>query len=200
MKTIIKKLNFEQIAEIYNGVLGKHFPPEEVKPLKNIQKMLLEGCYQVLGMYEADKVDEENVFAGLIGYAFFVISTDRDFVLLDYYAMMDEYRGQGFGSKFLAQIKREYIDCRGVLLETEDVSKASDEEQRSLRERRNRFYRGNGVKETGIRSSVYGVPYEIWIMSINGETIESSQCRSALEKIYSVMFPAEKMGKEIVIL
>lgn len=199
METIIKELSREQTAEIYNRWLGEHLPADEVKPLKNIYKMWDEGFYSALALYDREICEEADTLKGLIGYAFFVNSPMADMVLLDYYAIIGEYRNQGFGSVFLNDIRKSLGEFRGIIIETEDIELAASKEELAIRKRRDRFYTSNGAVETGIKTRVYGVPYAIWSLAAEGEAVSSAESLRAVEGIYKTMFPPERFGSHIFI-
>lgn len=199
MKTIIRTLDYEQTATIYNEWLGKHFPADEVKPLKNIYKMWEEEAYSALALYDIKKLDTADCLKGLVGYAFFVESPKSDMVLLDYYAIVEEYRNQGLGSVFLGEMKKSLNGKRGIIIETEDIELASSDEELLTRKRRDQFYVSNGAVKTDIRTSVYGVDYAIWSLAAEGERITEEESLRAVEEIYKTMFPPERFGTHIFI-
>lgn len=199
METIIKQLSYEETAEIYNEWLGKHFPADEIKPLKNIARMWNAGNYSALALYDRECFENTDALKGLVGYAFFVNSPLADMVLLDYYAIIGAYRNQGMGSLFLRKMKDSLHGVRGIIIETEDVGRANSEEELRIRKRRDRFYVSNGAVETGIRTSVYGVPYAIWSLASKDEVISETESLHAVEGIYKTMFPPKLWGTHIII-
>lgn len=194
MEYTIQDLTLEQVSDIYKRWIHLHFPQDEIKPLKNIQKMWKEGLYHALGMYEQTE-GKQN----FIGYAFFAGAADSNMLLLDYLAIVEAYRGQGMGGIFLREMQKRLQDTDGIwgiLIETEDVAFAGSEEELRERKMRDTFYERNGVKRTAIRSEVYGVHYVIWQFPIV-KSVEDGECRTALEDIYRVMIPGEKNEKYV---
>ncbi len=186
---IIQDLNVEQVADIYNKWIHLHFPQNEIKPLKNIQKMWSEGSYRALGMYEQR---EENL--DLIGYAFFAMEHGYNLLLLDYLAVVEAYRGQGMGSIFLKEMQNRLQEFTGIIIETEDAAFASDEEELQARKRRDAFYERNGAIQTVIRSEIYGVHYAIWQLPVL-KVVSDYVCKENLESIYKIMVSGEKYEK-----
>lgn len=190
----IQNLTIEQAADIYTQWIDKHFPRGEIKPLKSIQRMWNMGAYQALGMYE-HRGDGTLAFAG---YAFFVIEKSASQLLLDYLAITEEYRGYGAGSSFLKEMKQYFSGYKGILIETEDIEYAKNEEERRIRQKRDTFYTRNGAVRTGIKSSVYGVNYVIWNFPV-AEVVPDEETKKNLENIYKVMVPGEKYDKFVTI-
>ena len=174
----VRVLNMEEIERVYLGPAQRHFPANELKPLKAIGRMYGDGCYEALGLFDGEK---------LVAYAFYVQTPDKQNRLLDYYAVMEEYRCNGVGGLFLAKMREWYRDCQGIILETEDLALAQNEEERCTRERRNAFYVRNGVVETAIRASYYSADYQIFYLPIKEEKCVE-QIYEELVRIYRVMF------------
>lgn len=195
MNYIIKKLELSDIEAIYTRWIHEHFPPEEVKPLKNIQRMWEDHAYQGLALYESEECHGTE---GLIGYAFFAMAEDIPMLLLDYYAVLEEYRSQGVGGIFLQEMKNYLPEYEGILLETEDIEHAQNEEERTIRQRRDRFYTRNGVQATNIKSIVYGVRYAIWYLPFQ-EMVDEDTCAEYLRSVYQSMVPGDKYIKNVKI-
>ena len=196
MEYFVKKLTWEQMEKIYVEWIHEHFPEDEIKPLKSIQRMWDNGEYQALGMYE--KTTAQGGAEPLIGYAFFIMVKGGNQLLLDYLAIVEKYRSKGAGSIFLKEMKQQLTEYKGILIETEDIDCAQNEEERNIRQKRDAFYVRNGAVRTGIRSHVYGVDYVIWTLPIE-KAVAEDECRDDLEKIYRTMVPGEKYEKFVMI-
>ena len=185
----IRALTLDEVRNIYQRYLCIHFTEEERKPLKAIERMWEQGKYFALGMYEQEE---------LLGYAFFSGCSQSDMVLLDYFAMLEEQRGSGFGSVFLQQMQDTLKEnFRGIIIETEDVSFAKNEQETEERNRRNDFYMRNGAKKTGITSQIYGARYEVYVLPFEelkkvDEKLLCKVCYENVYEIYQYMIPGEK--------
>ena len=186
MDYIINSLTFEQTAFIYNNYMHLHFPKEEIKPLKNIQRMWEVGSYRALGMYEQKEESME-----LIGYAFLAVAPDCEMLLLDYLAIMEEYRGLGMGGMFLREMRQRLPEFEGILIETEDIDFAVNEEERQVRKKRDAFYEHNGVVRTAIKSKIFSVHFANWQLPIH-KPLSDKECKRNLEEIYKIMIPGAK--------
>lgn len=184
---LIKKLNLEQVEKIYKEELVRHFPADEVKPLKSIERMWKMGAYQAFGLYEM--VSDE-----LMGYAFFSKKPGNDMILMDYLAVLEEYRNKGLGAVFLQEMKGIMKAYKGILIETEDVDFAQNAEEAEVCQKRDAFYAKNGVIKMNVKSTIYGVHYANWIYPIGMEW-DVDECREELQAIYKVMIPGEKYEK-----
>ncbi|MGN1148151.1 MAG: GNAT family N-acetyltransferase [Lachnospiraceae bacterium] len=184
-KLLMKRLSEEEILFIYNGVAREHFPQEELKPVEIIKRLLAAGGYEGLGLFEEDK---------LVGYAFFVKIPQKDILLLDYYAVMAEYRNGGMGSLFLQRMKEAYRDEAAILLETEEPSLAQNEAEADLRRRRNAFYVRNGAVKTRVKSRLYVVELGVLYLPLR-RTMTDEEVMEELDEIYRFMLREENYEK-----
>lgn len=123
------------------------FPRAERKPFWIMKQKAGQGVMELLAIREKGQP---------VGLAFTV--RYQDLVLLDYFAVDRKCRGQNYGSRALMLLKERYQDRRFLLeIELPD-GKASDQDERV---RRKCFYLKNGMQETGIQVSVFGVPMEL---------------------------------------
>lgn len=186
----IRELSPEEFCDIYQSYLVKHFPEDEVKPLKHICRMWEADAYRVLGLFCGEAI---------VGYAFVALGQQAKMVLLDYYAILEEYRSQGIGGWFLAKMQNYFEGFHGILIETEDVDYAENDSQKKERVQRDSFYQRNGVVKMSVTGEVYGVHYRLWKLDFEGRNCSNSMCRENYENIYQVMVPGEKYEKYICI-
>ncbi len=183
----IKKLSEPQILSIYKEIAVRHFPEDELKPVSMIQRLLLEGCYEGMGMFSEDR---------LAGYALFVHAPKSSILLLDYYAILEEYRESGMGSLFLQKMREGFAGCPAILIETEEEAAASGEEERLQRVRRNAFYLKNGCRRTAVKSSLFGVAFGIFVMHVEKE-LTDEEAYKHLKEIYCHIFAGEDFAKYV---
>lgn len=196
-------LSIEEAQSVYKAHLKRHFPKDETKPWKSIERMWKRGEYFAVGIYE----DGESVGPDTLrGYAFFVEPKDCGACLLDYYAILPEYRSSGLGGRSLQRLA-ELCAERGryILLETEDLDFAKNEAQVEERQRRDSFYERNGCTKTDVKGSIFGVRYAIWCLGTPVDLPDSADkanlsdqdalfdraCEDMLT-LYRLMVPGEK--------
>lgn len=177
----LRVLNVKEIEEVYNQDMQRDFPKEEIKPLKTILELVRQGYYQCYGCFENKR---------LCAYLFFVWE-HKDLTLLDYFAVIPEFRRQGAGGKALALIRQEFSEegFWGILFEIERISLAVNEEQKRVRTNRKKFYLQNGCMETGLESKIFGVGYELLYLpveekQINGKSLMIEEKNSYASKQY----------------
>ncbi len=151
----LRKLTKDEILSIYTTHSVRHFPENERKPAASIEKMSDEGVYIGYGLYSKEASDH------LLCYGFFTALPEHKNILLDYFAVLEEYRSLGIGSRFLSQMKAEATKYNGFLIESEDPDYAGDEEECFIRQKRLSFYAKNNAAFTGIRADVFDVHYRL---------------------------------------
>lgn len=137
-----QKNDLKQIKKLYKEA----FPKEERYPFFLIQKRVREGKAEILAL-------EQDGFAGLAIMMFY-----KDIVMLQFFAIAPEKRGQHLGSITLSLLKERYAGKR-FLLEIETLR--PEAENYADRVRRKNFYLRNGMKEMNVVVFLFGVELEL---------------------------------------
>lgn len=174
----IRKLSLEEILSVYWEHAVKHFPQDELKPAESIRRMYDAHAYEALALYKEKE---------LAGYAFFAKKPDSDVLLLDYYAVVEQFRNSGIGSFFLQAMREYYSEKAAILIETEQVHKAKTAEEKQMRQRRNAFYERNGCRQTTVWCQLFSVDFGIFTLPI-AKTFSDKQVFEELDAIYRYMF------------
>ena len=178
----VRELSLAQIRSVYSERMTRDFPPDELKPLQAIERALERGVYACYGAMDGTEV---------LAYAFFVNLSEPGgrYALLDYYAVRQELRGQGVGSRFIQALMagplRE-MDC--VLLEVDDPACAETAEDLSARTRRMDFYLRNGLRDTSVTAEVYRVKYRILTLPL-GSMSSVEETRRIYAALYRAILP-----------
>lgn len=183
----VKKLSESQILSVYTEIAVRHFPEDELKPAPMIERLLSEGCYEGMGLFTGDK---------LAGYALFVHAPGNRILLLDYYAILEEYRESGMGSLFLQKMREGFPGCAAILIETEEEEAATGEAERIQRVRRNAFYLKNGCRRTLVRSRLFGVDFGIFVLPVE-DVLTDEEAYARLEEIYRYVFAGDDFAKYV---
>ena len=169
-----ERLTIEQAGEIYKNYAHRDFPPEEIKPFGVIEEAWGKGGYLAYGFYEKTE---------LRAYAFLVADKEKHVLLLDYFAVVRQNRGEGFGSCALALLREACEEWNALVIEVEDDELPNiDEETRIARKRRISFYSNAGCHMTAVRSSIWGVDYRIMVMPLRDQCAQGCMA----EKLFSI--------------
>ena len=199
-----EKVSLETAREIYETYMKADFPPEEIKPFPVIEKMWKKNSYFIYAFYEDGARDskEQNTDDRRVpcAYAFLLADNKNHVLLLDYFAVSEKRRGEGYGSHALSLLREACADWNALIVEVEnDELTDIDDETRTTRRRRISFYTEAGCLMTDVRSRLWGVNYRIMVMPLSdryaGERIEEK-----LESLYRGMYNEEKLKKNFEIL
>lgn len=181
----LRLLTIDEMKKIYEQYLVCDFPADEVKPFWRIQDMYESGFYYAYGYF---------VQGELKAYLFLVQCEDA--VLLDYFAVISDARGQGYGSTAMRLLQEE-VAPKILILESENPEFAKDEKDLQIREKRLHFYHCCRMADSGLRTRLWGVEYCIMYYGPNEVTKE--EMRIFIEWIYDRMFSEEQKNKYCVI-
>lgn len=137
----------EKLAEIEQLFLHA-FPHNQDKPLPLFLKKRQEGLAEILAIE-----DDEGVF---LGFAIMVL--DGEIALLDYFAIIEQGRGSGFGSEALRLLQKRYADKKFVL-DIQSTKAQADNMQERLR--RKAFYLRNGMQAMPFLIDILGSEMEV---------------------------------------
>ncbi|MCD8145179.1 MAG: GNAT family N-acetyltransferase [Oscillospiraceae bacterium] len=146
------------------------FPIEELKPLDKMRRLMRQGLSVGWRISEG---------GSLRGYAFLIQGPGQSIPLLDYFAMLPALRGQGYGSRGLELLKKQYPE--GFFLEAEDPADASSDEEKITRRRRVAFYQRAGLVPCPFPNRVFGVQYLI-LLWMEHPPIERNRFAARLEE------------------
>ena len=188
MKT--EQLSEQQRISIYNNYLVHDFHKSEVKPLKTIENLVEKGNYVCLGFYED---------TDFLGYAYFVKSDTTNNLLLDYFAVNEQYRAKGLGSKIISTMKKQLTGKYSSLLgEVENPEFANDDNDKLTRERRIAFYLKNGFKVSNVKCCVSVDNYVMINLGIDKE-LNDEEIYEEMNELYNIIFGEEFFKNNISI-
>lgn len=187
----LRELSPEQMTEIYDQYMVIDFPRDELKPLERILYMIRSGLSCAYGIYEGEK---------LRGYATFIVPDGLRYGLLDYLAVIKEYRGTGVGHVFFDLVgdtlAARYPALRGFFIESEDIAYAADEKERRIREKRISFYEQNECLHTPFGSRLFGVTYSILLYDFRAAA-DAAASIGDVDGIYRAMFPRHHYEQDV---
>ena len=186
----IRPLARDEVAFVYHEYLEADFSDDERKPLSMILQSLDAGRYLCLGAFCGDQ---------LLAYAFFIFDTapaGRNY-LLDYFAVREDLRAQGIGSRFLKALPGILPDPALMILEVENPDYAEDPGEKALRLRRIGFYQKNGAVDTGVAFWFFDVEYRLMGISMNGAACTPDRVRTAYTTTLRTVIPPALLRKNL---
>lgn len=174
----LKALSPEEISYIYNTYMKNDFPPSELKPLSSILENLNNGNYFCYGL-----IEDENLKA----YAYLCKSPNKNCLLMDYYAVLNNIRSKGYGSLFLKLLKENLNNYDGIIFEVESKTTAKDFKEKAICEKRIKFYLNNGLYLTNISILLFGVTLNIFFLPILKQ-LDDNTIYNELDSIYKILY------------
>ncbi len=147
------------------------FPESERKPFSLIERKAAMGEMEIL------LIRENGKRAGLA-----ITVLQENLVLLDYFAIAEEFRGQGIGSDALQMLLALYSDTQ-FYLEIERPDETAPNQAERLR--RKSFYLRNGMLDSGICIELFGVEMEL-LSSRPG--LDYAQCELLYRSLIGPMY------------
>lgn len=170
----IEKLNdINQLIKLKNSY-ENDFPSNERIPFFYLKRLVKKKILEVLFFKEKEII---------IGYMITAKSKNK-YILIEYFAIFEDYRSKGYGSICLKLCNEYYKNQKGIFLEVEKRGLGNDENQNVLRNRRISFYEKNGYKNANITAILYKTHFETLIYT-NSNIINQQEIISAYKDIYS---------------
>ena len=173
----IIEIQKDEYKELYSH-MKRDFPANELPPFfavkRNFDKTIYDGFYLT-----------ENDLD--IGYAVITAPENLQYALINYFAILPEYRSKGYGSEFLRIILNHYSD-RTLVLEADNPSVTKNAERRTEAERRVKFYERAGFYVIPTKKAkIFGV--DMLIMANSQD--ENLNAREIMRALYLPAFDSK---------
>ncbi len=143
----VRSVASEREWRLLEKLYTEAFPDNERKPFGMIREKHRENRTDVW------VIEDGGEFSGLA-----ITMNSDELVLLDYYAVSAEKRGNGLGSAALRALYEKYRGKK-FFLEVESIAVPADNMEE--RRRRKQFYLNNGMRELGVYARLFGVEFEL---------------------------------------
>lgn len=167
--------------EVYSYYL-EIFPEDERKPLELLHLSYEKHYTKIIEILYKDEI---------IGFMILNRVKNKGYAVLDYFAILPQYRNNKFGTKALQILLEQEKENRGVFIEIEKVGLGKDTEENLLREKRKNFYEKVGLKKLNFDLFLFDVIYTPYLFSdvndneniIIGEILNIYEAISGKERI-----------------
>lgn len=156
LKNVTSLRDWWKIRKLYMSA----FPVYERKLLWLIWQKKRKGCTDVWAIKDKDE---------FLGFA--ITINGPDIVLLDYFAISNDKRGNGLGTLALKKLQEHY-NTKRFFLEIESVFENVDDLESRIR--RKQFYLKNNMKEMHIMVNLFGTKFEL--LAYNGKVSYEDYC------------------------
>lgn len=142
----LKRLNEQELTQIYQNEMVHDFPPAELKPLSAMTGLLRDHRYDPLVLTCGDET---------LGYAMVWLNRERTCALLDYLGILRGKRNGGLGAQLLGLLSQRYPCIVGEA----EAPVSDDPAENELRRRRLGFYERNGCRKLNYDCALFGVHF-----------------------------------------
>lgn len=145
----------EYEKEVYSYYLDI-FPEDERKSLKLIKSSYEKNYTKII------EILYKNEMAG-----FMLLNRikDKGYSILDYFAVLPQYRNNKIGTESLQILLSKEKRNRGIFVEVEKIGFGKDAEDNLLREKRKNFYERIGLKKLSFDLFLFDVIYTPYLFS-----------------------------------
>lgn len=183
----VKIMSASELEDLYANHMFRDFPAPEIKPLSTLKQLLSTGEYVPLAFTEDGQ---------MIGYTLLIACDGKNACLLDYFAVLPQFRSGGRGSRILKYLREHFIGkTHQILIECEHPDFAPDRAQAL---RRLRFYNSAGAKKAEIETKLFGVRYLVFALTCDAHA-EPLPVEEDIVFYYKKMVPEGKYDEEVEI-
>lgn len=153
------KLKYVGMNEFKEDVYSYYleiFPEDERKPLELIQSSYEEQYTKIIEIIHKSE---------MVGFMLLNRVKEKGYCVLDYLAILPQYRNSKFGTKALQLLLEQEKENKGVFIEVEKPGLGRDKEENLLRERRTNFYEKIGFKKLNFDLLLFDVMYVPYLYS-----------------------------------
>lgn len=177
----LRKISVEELRELYQRELCFDFPPEELKPLSSMERLMADGRYDPMVMEDQGEA---------LGYALVWLDRDRRYALLDHLGVLRGKRNGGLGSGLLTLLGEHYPELFGEA----EAPDSGDPEEDQLRARRLGFYERNGFRQLSYECAMFGMHYRALY---RGPEEDDDLILQKHRKVYQDFFSSQQMQRFI---
>ena len=134
----LKYINIEEFEKNLYSYYLNIFPADERKTLESISLSYKKNYTKIIEILYKEEI---------IGFMILNKIKDNGYIILDYFAILPEYRNKKFGTKALKILLSKEKENKGIFIEIEKVGLGKNEEENLLRINRQEFYKKIGFKK-----------------------------------------------------
>lgn len=152
----LKDISIDKFKKDVYSYYLEIFPEDERKPIE-----LLQASYE-----KSYTTIREILYKNeMVGFMVLNRVKDKGYAVLDYLAILPQYRNSKFGTKALQILLEQEKENSGIFIEIEKVGLGKDAEENLLREKRKQFYEKVGFRKLNFDLFLFDVIYTPYLFS-----------------------------------
>ena len=152
----LKDIGIDEFKKDVYSYYLEIFPEDERKPLELLQSSYEKHYTRIIEILYKNEI---------IGFMILNKVKDKGYAVLDYLAILPQYRNNKFGTKALQILLEQERENSGIFIEIEKVGLGKDIEENLLREKRKNFYEKVGFKKLNFDLFLFDVIYTPYLFS-----------------------------------
>ena len=177
---MIQRVEVKKWEDLYKLRMVKDFPRNELPPLNRFLKYTDK---RIVYSFIEDGVEK----------AYLITSRNDKIELIQYFAVYEEYRQKGIGTKFLQEYKEMVGNDKTILLEIENPATAKNQQEYIKRMKRKSFYERIGfIIDDRVKAYYF---YEHYLLLTTKKEMPIQEIREQIKKLYNTMTPWYVMKK-----
>lgn len=182
----LRKIDADEFKKVIYQDYKKIFPRVERKPYREIKKIYDEKISEIIEIIQEDEI-----------VGFIIINTIENnlYAILDYFAILPDYRGKGYGTEAIKLLKEMYKDYNGIYIEVEKVESAKHEEERHIRQRRVNFYENLGFIKMKFDICLCSALHYTYILPCKNGNFSDKEAMDEIFKIYTTAMGEKRTKK-----
>lgn len=152
----LKDIGIDEFKKDVYSYYLEIFPEDERKPLELLQSSYEKHYTRIIEILYKNEI---------IGFMILNKVKDKGYAVLDYLAILPQYRNNKFGTKVLQILLEQERENSGIFIEIEKVGLGKNIEENLLREKRKNFYEKVGFKKLNFDLFLFDVIYTPYLFS-----------------------------------
>lgn len=183
----LENVSVKEFKKTIYGEYKKLFPIIERKPYGYIKKQYELKITEILKIVECDK---------FIGFMIITTMDSSKYVYLEYFAILPQYQGNGYGTKAIKLLKEKYKDYNGIFVEIEKVENDKD----ITKSRRAKFYELLGFYKLSFDIVLYTVLYTPYVLQISNKKEDDMRIIEEIFSIYIAISGQKKVSRNCKVI
>ena len=169
----------------------KLFPDSERKSYKQLETAFKKSILQIIEIRSGED---------FVGFILANSLDQNDYLQVDYFAILPEFQGRGYGTQSINKLKQMSNKYKGIFIEVEKLGLGEDKKENDLRQRRMQFYKKLGFVELNCDFILYKVIYTPLLLPIMDKIESEDKIIKDIFEIYYATIGGSRVEKNCSVI